>query len=102
MAQQSNHADALGRAWAHHRQGRNAEAAREFDAILVIEPHNVDALYGLGLAQRSGGNKDGARASLQSCLQHVERLLVEHPGEDRYEMLQRMCQQRLAELDLLK
>jgi|SRR5664279_4039580 len=98
MAKNQDYAQQLGSAWALHRKGQNDEAAREFDALLVLSANNMDALYGLGLAQRSSGHLEAAQESFEKCLAGLDNARVEKPREDRYQMLQRMAKQRLEEL----
>lgn len=94
----SDYAVQLGRAWALHREGQNELAIDEFNQILRESRHHIDALYGLALAQRGAHMHDAARQTFEQCLVLVNEALEQHPGEDRYEMLQRFVQQRLAEL----
>jgi tetratricopeptide (TPR) repeat protein len=94
----SDYAVQLGRAWALHREGRNELAIDEFNQLLREAPNHIDALYGLALAQRGTHMHDAARQTFERCLTLVNEALEQHPGEDRYEMLQRLIQQRLAEL----
>jgi hypothetical protein len=98
MAKNQEHAEQLGRAWGLHRKGQNDEAIREFSALLQTSANNIDALYGIGLAQRSAGRRSAAEESLTTCLTQIEGALAQHPNEDRYEMLQKMTRQRLDEL----
>jgi lipopolysaccharide biosynthesis regulator YciM len=88
----------VGSAWAVHRQGDQNKAISEFSTLVRQQPSSYDALYGLGLAQRSAGRKDDAIKSFQECQTLVNKALADHPGEDKFEILQRMVSQRLAEL----
>ena len=98
MAKNQDYAEQLGRAWALHIKGQNDDAIREFNALLQTSANNMDALYGLGLAQRSSGKIQEAQASFQKCASEISAALAEKPREDRYQMLQRMTKQRLDEL----
>ena len=98
MAKNQDHAEQLGRAWTLHRQGQNEAAIREFDSLLQLSANNTDALYGLALAQRSSGQLEEAQASFEKCLTQLAGLVKEYPREDRYQMLQKMANQRLDEL----
>ncbi len=98
MARNQDYAEQLGRAWAEHRQGQNDAAIRDFSGMLQTVTDNMDALYGMGLAQRSVGQLEAAQASFERCLTQVNEALEAHPHEDRYQMLQRMTKQRLDEL----
>jgi Tfp pilus assembly protein PilF len=93
---------ALGRAWAYHRDGRNDAALVEFERILKDNPNDIDANFGLGLVYRVMGRIDKSGSAFEKSLQLVERELQAHPGEDRWLMLVRMINQRLAEVALLK
>ncbi len=97
MANQE-YAEQLARAWSLHRQGQNEGAIREFSALLQVSNNNIDALYGLGLAQRSAGQIETAQATLERCVAQIVAALKEHPTVDRYEMLKKMTHQRLAEV----
>ena len=98
MAKNQEYAEQLGRAWALHRKGQNDDAIREFSGLLELSANNMDALYGLGLAQRSAGKLEAAQDSFAKCAAQVSAALQEHPKEDRYQMLTRMVKQRLDEL----
>lgn len=89
--------DELGKAWAKHRSGHHEEAIEIFKSILQQDAKQTNALYGLGLAQRSKGDLQAAIDTFQSCLAEVKAGLAAQPGEDHYEMLQRMLEQRLSE-----
>ena len=88
----------LGSAWALHRQGHNESAIREFSSLLQVSNDNIDALYGIALAQRSAGELEEAKTTFARCLVQIDEALKANPGEDRYEMLKKMVTQRLAEL----
>lgn len=88
----------LGRAWANHRDGRNEAAVAEFDRILRDAPNDIDANFGIGLAQRALGRHDQAVASFNKTKELLNKALQEQPGDDRWEMLMRMCDQRIAEV----
>lgn len=90
----------LAHAWANHRDGRNEAAVGEFDRILRDNPNDIDANYGLGLVQSVLGRHDQAIASFQKAKALVTKALEAEPGTDRWEMLQRMCDQRIAEAEL--
>ncbi|MDZ4763243.1 MAG: hypothetical protein SGI73_01730 [Chloroflexota bacterium] len=95
---QNDTATKIGNAWALHRQGSNDKAIEAFYAITRADGNSFDALYGLGLAQRTTGMKDAAAKSFQDCLAVISKLLLSNPSEDRYQMMHRMVSQRLAEL----
>jgi len=99
----------IGDAWDLHRKGDHVTAARSFEEVLKTETENVDAYYGHGLAKRASGDKAAAKASFEKAKSLAERNLAEIRAgktsndlttnkDDRYMMLTRMLQQRLAEL----
>ncbi len=98
MAKNQEYAEQLGKAWALHRKGQNADAITEFNALLNLSTNNIDALYGLGLAQRSNHQLEAAQATFERCLEQIGAAQTDRPREDRYLMLQRMARQRLDEL----
>lgn len=102
MYNPNNTDSAVGRAWAYHRDGRNDAAIAEFDRILKEAPNDIDANFGLGLVQRTLGRHDQAIQSFQKVKTLLDKALVETPHEDRWEMLLRMCDQRMAEVQTLK
>jgi tetratricopeptide (TPR) repeat protein len=94
---QNEQADAIARAWHLHREGRQNDAIKGFEAVLKAVPDHIDANYGLGLAQRAGGAKESALESFKSAARLVSREMETNPVS-RYQMLQRMVQQRINEL----
>lgn len=107
----------IGEAWKQHRMGDNDSAMEIFKDILSKRPGHLDALYGLGLAQRASGNADGAVESFNKAMQLADEALSAvdktsivdgHSGtndletyeDDRFLMLQRMISQRLEELEI--
>lgn len=98
MAKNQDYAEQLGRAWALHRKGQNDEAIHEFSGLLQTSANNMDALYGLGLSQRSSGQLEAALVTFERCYAQVSEALATHPHEDRYQMLDTMTQQRIDEL----
>lgn len=113
MSQIANHAQ-IGDAWALHREGSNSEAIRAFQDALKTASDDVDAQYGLGLAQRANKQYEEALKSFQTALdlakQKLEQLRKESGQEnqlstsndDRYLMLIRMIGQRIEEVKRLK
>lgn len=95
---QKEHADAVARAWQLHREGRNNDAIKAFEALLKTAPDHVDGHYGLGLAQRGANMKEAALESFNRTLRLLAKALENEPGVDRYEMLERMVSQRINEL----
>lgn len=87
----------LTKAWTHHRDGRHSDAVEAFKAALLRNPDQVDVLYGLGLAQRAGGNAAAAADTLARCLAIVSSRNEQSPADDQMAMLKRMVEQRLAE-----
>ena len=96
--------------------GNNSQAIEIFKDILSKRPGHIDALYGLGLAQRDDGNLDHAAESFNKAAQLAQETLDAvdktsmadgHQGandldtyeDDRYLKLTRMIQQRLEEIE---
>ncbi len=93
-------ANQLGAAWALMRQNKTQDALTSFEAILAKHPTLIDGLYGIGLALAISKDYDKATKSFEVCRTMVEKELEKHPGADRYEMLDRMCSQRVADIKL--
>jgi Flp pilus assembly protein TadD len=86
----------LGQAWRSHVTGRDEVALNEFEKIANASPDDMDALYGLGLAQRSAGKGDEAIASFQRIMAVLAQQSTEDEDErNRLEMLRRMVLQQL-------
>ena len=107
----------IGEAWKQHRMGNNDSAIDIFRDILSKRPGHLDALYGLGLAQRAKGDVDSAVESFNKAMQLAKEALNAvdktsvvdgHSGtndldtyeDDRFLMLQRMISQRLEEREV--
>lgn len=105
----------IGEAWRLHRTGNNSASITLFREIIAKTPKNIDALYGLGLALRADGHIDEAIKTFKEAASLASQGLnavdttsqVEgHHGsndlntyeDDRFLMLSKMIQQRLAEL----
>lgn len=108
-------AERIGAAWRLHRNGDNSGAARMFQDIIAVAPESVDALYGLGLAQKAQGDNSAAAESFKQALSIAEQALtaVQHTSQaeghhgdndlesnfdDRYMMLTRMLSQRIEDV----
>ncbi|MCB9454600.1 MAG: tetratricopeptide repeat protein [Anaerolineaceae bacterium] len=107
----------ISQAWNLYRQGQPDTAIVEFERILSADRDNVDALYGIGLAQRAAGQYEAAVKSFETALQLVkaisekqtatrrevygDKLATQNdpstPEDDRYMMLVRMLTQRVTE-----
>jgi Tfp pilus assembly protein PilF len=103
----------LNSAWDMIRNGNYEGAITKINEILNESPDDIDAHYGLGLAQRNLGQEAEAIESFQKALAiSVARLAeireqygvdetsssLETTEDDRHMMLQRMLSQRLTEL----
>ncbi len=104
-----NLAARIGQAWRFEREGKAEAAIAEFERILQDAPEDVDALYGMALAQRAAGHRDTAIQNFEKALRQVEAAIAARPRgdghherntpeDDRNMMLARMIRQRLAEL----
>lgn len=98
MADTAQLENQIAQAWAQHRQGNHDAAVKAFSQVVSTAPDNIDALFGLGLAQRANHQTDAALETFERCRALIAAQLEANPGEDRYEMLTRMINQRLAEL----
>jgi len=103
-----NIAAEIGRAWRAQREGKPDAAVQEFEQILKRDGSSIDANYGMGIAQRAMGNKENAVMYFGRALELVDAATKARnhvpgdrntPEDDRYMMLGRMLQQRLAELN---
>lgn len=103
----------IGEAWRQHRMNNNPAAIEIFQEILNSDPKDIDALYGLGLAQRANGENGAAIESFQQALKFAQEGLEEVVStsegfgsgnnlntdqDDRFMMISRMLKQRLVEL----
>lgn len=91
----------IGEAWKAHRQGMHEAASEQFRQILEQDPNHLDALYGLGLAEKSMGNFTEAHdifVNLQEKIAGVgeEESLSGHPG--KFHMLATMVRQQLRQI----
>lgn len=108
----SNNSDAMyskiGDGYAQHAKGDYAGAIRTFSDVVRADGQNVDGYYGLGMSQRASGDNAAAKASFEKAMSLSEQILAElrqgttsndltTTRDDRYMMLIRMLQQRLAE-----
>lgn len=95
-------------AWKQHRLGSNDDAIRGFREVLNSNPGDLDALYGLGLAQRANGNRDESIETFNKALSISQEGIDINSGnnnlntteDDRFMMLHQMISQRLEELDV--
>ncbi|MBZ0299807.1 MAG: tetratricopeptide repeat protein [Anaerolineae bacterium] len=114
MATQSPVSDLLSRAWNYQRDGRSDAAITEFQKIIQQYPKDIDANYGLALAQKAVGQKEAAVATFRVALDLIDQSKqayeasrertadtdnIKTPEDDRFQMLDRMVKQRLAELE---
>ena len=113
MASQSNVSELVSRAWNLQREGKASAAVTEFQKIVQQHPKDIDAAYGLGLAQKSAGQIEDAIRTFTNALglindskqmyessrvRNPEQDNIKTPEDDRFQMLNRMVSQRLAEL----
>jgi tetratricopeptide (TPR) repeat protein len=106
-------AEQIGQAWRYQRDGKADAAIAEYERLLRQEPDNIDANYGMGLAQRTAGKYEVAIKYFEHAQALVEAAITTRrqasgdaphtantPEDDRYMMLSRMLKQRLAEIIL--
>lgn len=114
MVNSSNVSELVSQAWQHHREGKNHDAIAAFETIVQQHPKDIDANYGLGLSQKSDGRDEAAVKAFRATLELIDENKksydsaretvadsenVRTPEDDRFQMLTRMVQQRLAELE---
>jgi tetratricopeptide (TPR) repeat protein len=89
----------IGQAWRSHREGDNDAAIEHFARILRSAPDNIDANYGLGLANRAAGKYAAAVEAFRRALDTADKAeTISQDERDRYMMLSRMIKQRLEEI----
>jgi tetratricopeptide (TPR) repeat protein len=105
----------LGQAWELHRNAQSEEAVATFKTLLAQDANDIEANYGISLALKASGNKEGAiehmKVARESAIKALRdlRKQAEIDGQhiannlnttldDRYMMLVRMTLQRLREL----
>ncbi|MCU0465083.1 MAG: tetratricopeptide repeat protein [Anaerolineae bacterium] len=99
----------IGDGWTALRGGNTDAALDAFRRVLNDDAENIDAHYGLGLAQRSKGDKTSAKTAFETALRVCERELAQLRNgtnvndltttrDDRYMMLIRMLGQRITEV----
>ncbi|MCI0710514.1 MAG: tetratricopeptide repeat protein [Chloroflexi bacterium] len=91
----------IGEAWKAHRQGFHDTAIQQFREILDRDPENLDALYGLGLAEKAAGNNGEAKEIFLHVQARIDGVSAEEeaagaPG--RYFMLANMVKQQINQL----
>lgn len=103
--------DQVRRAWQHQRVGKSDDAVDAFAQIVRDHPQDIDARYGLGLAQKSAGMPGEAVLSFRGALQlvvdgqrvedekHDDADRIKSPEDDRLTMLARMLNQRIGEIE---
>lgn len=111
---QNNLSESVSRAWNHQREGHADTAVAEFQKLVQQNPRDIDANYGLALAQKKVGQTEAAIKTFKNTLELIaeskkayessrtrsdELDMIKTPEDDRFMMLNRMVQQRLAELE---
>lgn len=108
----NNVTDQVRQAWNLQREGRSETAVAEFQKIVQQHPNDMDANYGLGLAQKKANETEAAIQTFNKTLELIEKNRKAHearrdpndldnirtPEDDRLQMLSRMVRQRLSEL----
>jgi hypothetical protein len=90
---------AVSEAWKAHREGRHDVAIQDFRAILDQDAQHMDALYGLGLAQKAVDDKLGAKVSFGKLRDLLQRIIDEGESTDGNRMQLNMVNQRLKNLE---
>jgi len=97
IVEKRDYAEQVGQAWLLYRNGQNDAAAKGFEDVLSRDAENIDAAFGLGLVRRSQGSLTAAQTLFEKARDLVDQALTVEPNKDRWEILKRMIQQRLAE-----
>lgn len=115
MMKNDNTSDRIAAGWHYYREGRPDAAINEFESHLKHSPEDVDASYGLGLAQRAAGKAEAATQTFQQTLELLTKAKaaydasrtsdqaesnIKTPEDDRFMMLSRMIKQRLSEIQV--
>lgn len=91
----------IGAAWSAHYEGQNDAAVQQFTEILSMEPANIDANWGLGLALLGLNQNDQAREVFLKVKDLLQQEIDRQNSAtaSRAVMLNRMVDQQLARLD---
>ena len=91
----------IGAAWSAHYEGHNDAAIQQFNEIQRVEPANVDANWGLGLAYLGLDQNEKAREIFVKVKGLIEQEIARENSATagRFVMLNRMVDQQLARLD---
>ena len=68
MPEPQNSAEYLRRGYAYYARGRFPEALADFQRSIALDPDSVDAMYGLGMAQKASKLHDESVKSFQQVL----------------------------------
>lgn len=85
---------AIGEAWKYHYSGDHDMAIMKFNELTQQHPQHVDALYGLGLSQKSTGDAQAAKATFIR-LQDILKDKLADDDDVRARMVYRMVKQQL-------
>ncbi|MBZ0292474.1 MAG: tetratricopeptide repeat protein [Anaerolineae bacterium] len=115
MVNNNSTSDNISTGWNYYREGRADAAISEFENILKQNPEDIDATYGLGLAQRAAGKTESAMHTFQKTLELVNKAKavyeatrtpeqaesnIKTPEDDSFMMLSRMISQRISEIQV--
>ena len=70
----------LSRFWQHHSAEDTAEAEKEFEAELQLDPTNANAAYELGEMHRKASQSDEARQYFEQAVKHYPDFAEAHLG----------------------
>src|SRR6202035_1422563 len=66
--------------------GAADKAIIEFKKILETQPDNIDALYGMGIAEISAGYGANDKAKLQEGVNYLQQFVDKAPDTHRYKL----------------
>jgi tetratricopeptide (TPR) repeat protein len=113
MVNSTDTSELVSQAWQYHRNNKTDQAVAEFEKVVSQHPRDIDANYGLGLSQKAAGQTEAAIKTFKTALELIDESKktyeatrdtsleaenVRTPEDDRFQMLSRMVEQRLAEL----
>lgn len=88
----------LSRIWPLRGSGNIADSLAQFEK-LAAQSDDLDVLYGLALAQKKANLRESALNTFSRLAEMIEQQRSENAGSNRLQILARMVQQRLSELN---
>ncbi|MGQ9908928.1 MAG: hypothetical protein ACUVS2_08840 [Candidatus Flexifilum sp.] len=88
----------LSRIWPLQGSGNTADSLAKLEK-LAAQSDDLDVLYGLALAQKKAGLRESALNTFSKLAEMIEQQRSQNAGSNRLQILARMVQQRLSELN---